>query len=155
MTLHAAREQVSDQAAEIERLRKGASTHIAAIRRHKARQVQLEDALIGLKQDLEAAQAGQGDDQACVKQAKARAAAAERRAVAAEQAERAARHELSSKSDEVLMLREQSRSGLEQLQQTSCQAIVEAEEKARAHIEQLSARIDALTHENAKLELHT
>ena len=136
----------------MERLRKGASAHISTIRRHKARQHQLEDALIAMKQDLEAAQATDGDSHLQMKQARAKAAAAERRAIAAQEGEAIAKKEAEKLSQELDVLREQSRHALASLQNTSCQALAEAEDKVKAHVQQLEQRLEDLLQENGRLQ---
>jgi septal ring factor EnvC (AmiA/AmiB activator) len=139
-------------AEEVERLRKATSTHVSAIRRHKVRQSQLEDALISLKQDLETSQDALSEAEAAVTQARTKAAAADLRASAAEAAERSARMELAGAVDEVASVRDESRAALAHMQDTSCEALRSAEAATAAHVQHLTAHVSSLEAENKRLQ---
>jgi hypothetical protein len=136
----------------IEKMRRAATTQIAALRRHKLREQQLEDALLAMKQDKEAGEAAVRDAREATKEARAKVADAVRRQRAAEAAEQAAQRDLANQADEVAAVRNDSRAAVARMQGESCEALRAVEAAATARVHELTAHVEALQDENAELQ---
>ena len=122
------------------------------LRRHKEREKQLEDALLAMKQELEAAQSGETRATSSAKQAGVKKSDALQRLKAAEVERDEAKSELAVKVAELDTVRKESHAALEQLQQASCKALQSAEQRASTHVEDLTAQMQQVEADNAELQ---
>ena len=154
--MHAADATAAAQSEEVERLRKGASSHVAALRRHKTREQHLEDAVLALKQQVEACQAERDEAQASAKRAKSKSADASRRASAAEASQKAAEAELAASAQDAASAREELRASLTQMQDASCDALRNAQDAAQLQVAQLTEQLRERDDDAAELreQLH-
>ena len=149
---HAASSKVAEQKSEIDRLRKATSTHIAAVRRHKVRESQLEDALLAVQKQVDASQDQAAAAEEAARGARTKTADAVRRQRAAEAAERTAKQELAQQADELSAVREESKAVLARLQDSSCDALRSAEAEAAARMEDISKQVKRLREERSNLQ---
>jgi chromosome segregation ATPase len=151
---HAAKADAKVSAEEAEKLRRQSTSHAATLRRYKARQQLLENALVSMKHDLEASQERSAQAQSTTVAAKAKTEAATRRVAAAEERVKTAQADVAAEVDKVAAVREESRAMLASMQEASYEALRSTEAAASEQVHRLTLQVTEMESENKLLKKH-